>query len=87
MFFHQNVVYYYVNGHDFNEHSVERVLYRKPGSHFVYAFLLKCGINDAIQKQDIPVSTYQTILDNIEEVLIKVYDGESFLIWTPNKEG
>jgi hypothetical protein len=85
MFFHQGMVYFYLDGNNFTKDSIIDTLYHSVGFHFVTAFFLKCGIKDAVQKQEIPDETYRSLLENIVEIYIHSYDAEGHIIWTPNK--
>jgi len=82
MFFHNKSIYYYLNRKDFRADKIVDLLYAYPGSHHVFGFFLKCGITDAIQKQDVPSETYKGILDNIVEIYVSAYDREGHVIWT-----
>jgi hypothetical protein len=79
------MVYFYLDGNNFTKDSIIDTLYHSVGFHFVTAFFLKCGIKDAVQKQEIPDETYRSLLENIVEIYIHSYDAEGHIIWTPNK--
>lgn len=80
MFFKGEDVYYYLNCRDMDNAKLSHVLHACTGQ-FGVGFLLKCGIAPSIQKQFISDETYNGLLDNIVDVLIKVYDAESYLLW------
>jgi hypothetical protein len=80
MFFKGDEIYYFQNCADMDKEKLSDVLYGQIGQYGV-GFLLKCGIAPSIQKQFISDETYNGLLDNIVDVLIKVYDAESYLLW------
>ena len=82
MFFHNGAIYYFLNGHNFTSENIRKT-FCLPSGHFYVCFLVTCGINGQIYRQNVPDETMKLLLDNIAEIYVSAYDCEGHVAWTP----
>jgi hypothetical protein len=83
-FFYENRIYYFLNAADFSEQSIADVI-RGSRGFWVVGFLVACRVNrEGILDQEVGEPTFADLANNIREVFVSAYDGESFVMWVPD---
>ena len=81
MFFHQERVYYYLDGNDFSAENISSTFYAST-SYPLVGFFLKCGVSDELQRLDITDKQMRGMFEHVVEIYISAYDRESFIAWS-----
>jgi hypothetical protein len=80
-FFLNTRVFYFLNAEDFADKSIIDILHVSRGFD-VIGFLSKMTLDRApLLNQEISPGLLTTVVQNIQEIYISAYDGESFVLW------
>jgi hypothetical protein len=77
------IVYYYVNSSDYTDQSIQNA-FRACRGFYVFGFVIEGNI-ERRNDRGVVVTTKELDLyaAKIRNILVSAYDGEGYLIWTP----
>jgi hypothetical protein len=82
-FFYDSVVYWFINGEEFDEQSLMGTIQLAYGFHTL-VFVLSCPVDEKrFLNREVSATVISDFVDHIEEIAISAYDQESFVIWRP----
>ena len=80
---YDSVVYWFINGEEFDEQSVMGTIQLAYGFHTL-VFVLSCPVDEKrFLNREVSATVISDFVDHIEEIAISAYDQESFVIWRP----